>query len=244
MVLRILVLLVACATVAVHAETHGGALQLPVQAAKADPEALRRGDDAAWSSQTPAEIALNRTPPLFEGDAPDDGWRPVLRAAAATAGDRLLVRLAWTDSTESRLRPPQRYGDGGETHVYKQHSQDVQRFGDAACVMVPRRTGASPAFPSLMMGDADAPVDLWYWNVERGFEHLEAAGRGSTRPTGQALAGQARRTPDGWSVVFELPAPPPQTPVSFAVWDGGRGHRDGLKWFSVWYELSSSGVTP
>jgi DMSO reductase family type II enzyme heme b subunit len=244
MVLRgsLLVLLVAAA--AATAETRDGALQLQARSAPVDAEALGSGDDAAWRDVPQAAIDLNRTPPLFEGDPRDDGWRPPAQVALAGTADQLFVRLVWTDSSESRLRPPQRYPDGGEAHVYKQHSQDVQRFADAACVMVPRRTGASPAFPSLMMGDADAPVDLYFWSLERGFERLEAAGRGSTRPTGETFRGNARRTRDGWSVVFQLPALPPQTPVSFAIWDGGRGHRDGLKWFTVWHEVSFAGATP
>jgi DMSO reductase family type II enzyme heme b subunit len=247
MVLRssILALLVAGAVLpAARAETRGGAPQLPVQVTRLDQEVVRSGDDAAWKDLPSVEVQLSRTPPLFEGDPRDDGWRPTARVAMVETSDLLFVRLVWDDSTESRLRPPQRYPVGGEAHVYKQHTQDVQLFPDAACVMVPRQTGSRPAFPSLMMGDPDVPVDLYYWNLERGFEHLEAAGRGSTRSTGETFPGRARRTPQGWSVVFQLPVPPPQTPMSFAIWDGRRGHRDGLKWFSVWYEASFGGATP
>lgn len=223
------------------AATHNGALQVQAVVSKVDPESLRAGSDATWRAIPTSEIHLNRTPPLYEGDPLDDGSRVTAHVAIAESNDMLFVRLVWTDSTDSNLHPPQRWPDAGAQHIYKQHSEDIQRFADAACVMVPRQTGSRPAFPSLMMGEPDAPVDLYYWHQQRGFEHLQAAGRGTTQPTGETIPGHARRTTTGWTVVLQLPVPPLDTPMAVAVWDGARGHRDGLKFFSVWYEISFEG---
>jgi DMSO reductase family type II enzyme heme b subunit len=114
---------------------------------------------------------------------------------------------------------------------------DIERFADAACVMVPATDGERATYPALMMGDKDAPVSLYYWDAARGFERLRAAGRGSTEPTGESFPGAARRTAGGWEVVLELPAPAPRTPLAFAFWDGERQQRAGLKYFSTWYEV-------
>lgn len=203
-----------------------------------DPGVLLQGG-AAWRDIPSHDIHLNRTPPLYEGDPLDDGWRPTARVSLARAGQFVLVRLVWTDSTESRPTDPERVPDEGSAHIYKKHSLDIQRFADAACVMIPKATGPQAVYPAIMMGEKDAPVDLYYWHLVKGFQKLEAAGRSTTTRTGETFPGSARYTGQGWEVIFELPAFPPQTPLCFAVWDGNRGQRDGLKYFSTWYEVAS-----
>ena len=145
--------------------------------------------------------------------------------------------MRWTDPTDSSPRAAETIPDAGETADLHEHSMDIERFADAACVMVPQQGGRRPRLPSLMMGEAGQPVHLYYWNKGRGFERLEAAGRGTTTRTSELFPGTARRTAEGWEVVFQIPDPPAATPLSFAVWDGDRTHRDGLKYFSIWYEL-------
>jgi DMSO reductase family type II enzyme heme b subunit len=93
-----------------------------------------------------------------------------------------------------------------------------------------------------MMGEPGEPVDLYYWHHVKGFQHLQAAGRGTTGPTGETIPGKARRTANGWSVIFQLPVPVTATPFAFATWDGDKSHRDGLKYFSLWYEVSFEGA--
>jgi hypothetical protein len=213
-------------------------LRLAGFTAAADRQQLLEGGAAAWAGAVEQPVLLNRTPPLYEGDPADDGLRPTALVSVARLQHGTVVRLRWTDATDSRPDAPDRVPDGGDAHVYKQHSQDIERFADAACVMVPIRSSTSNPWPSLIMGEAGAPVDLFFWHLVRGFRRLQAAGRGSTQDTGQAFAGSARRTSEGWEVVFELPADGGTLPMAFAVWDGQREHRDGLKWFSPWYEVA------
>jgi DMSO reductase family type II enzyme heme b subunit len=217
--------------------TAAPAFELPVGRSAAATDALLGGNPGAWASAAERQIDLNRTPPLYEGDPVDDGVRPALRVAVTRSSEGMFVRMRWTDPTDSSPREAETIPDAGETEIYKKQSMDIERFADAACVMVPQAAGAQATLPSLMMGDAGRPVYLYYWNKGRGFERLEAAGRGTTTRTSQLFPGAARRTAEGWEVVFQIPDPPEATPLSFAVWDGDRTHRDGLKYFSVWYEL-------
>jgi hypothetical protein len=212
------------------------ALHLSVAATSLSVERLRDGG-AAWAALPEQTIHLNRTPPLYEGDALDDGYRPRAQVSLARSGDHLLVRLSWSDSTESRPAPAERVPDTGQAAVYKEHSLDIERFADAACVMVPKTTGEQKTYPALMMGEKNAPVDLYYWHLVKGFQRLEAAGRSTTTRTGETFPGSARYTGKGWEVVFELPALPALTPICLAVWDGDRMQRDGLKYYSLWYEV-------
>jgi DMSO reductase family type II enzyme heme b subunit len=222
---------------AAPAALRNGALQLPAGASNATAEELLAGDAAAWSGATEMAVALQRTPPLYEGDPVDDGARPAAAVAAAHAAGAFFLRLRWDDASRSEPLPPEKLPDAGDESIYKAHSRDISGFADAACVMVPKRTGEQAPFPSLMMGDVESPVDLYYWNLARGFERLEAKGRATTTRTGRPFPGAARRTVRGWEIVLQLPDLEARTPVSFAIWDGAAGHRDGLKYFTVWYEV-------
>jgi hypothetical protein len=215
-----------------------GAIRLPVTTAPGEARALL-DDETRWSRLAGTPLRLSRTPPLYEGDPLDDGHRPETLVTVVRAGDGLVVRLAWSDPTESRPEPPRSLPDAGEAPIYKEHSRDVERFADAACVMTTRGGGPADPYPSLMMGGPGAPVDLYYWHLVRGFEKLGAHGRSTTGRTGEPSSGSARRTAGGWEVRFLLPALPAGTPVAFAVWDGDSEHRDGLKYFSVWCEVGS-----
>ena len=50
------------------------------------------------------------------------------------------------------------------------------------------------------------------------------------------VQGTAVRDGDGWTVTLVVPKVSKGTPISFAVWDGARQQRDGLKFYSLWYE--------
>jgi hypothetical protein len=215
-----------------------GALALDVASTSRGPEEMLAADAAAWAAAPQTELFLQRTPPIYESDPLDDGYRPSAHAAAVRNGDRLWVRLRWTDPTDSEPLPPARLPDAGDPRIYREHSVDVERFADAACVMVPREPGMRGAYPALMMGDTGDPVNLFYWNRRRGFERMTAAGRATVPGSGPAFPGTARRLGDAWEVVFELPALPAGTPIAFAVWDGDRGQRSGLKYYSLWYEVA------
>jgi len=198
---------------------------------------LLSGDLTAWSVPS-AEIRLNRTPPLFETDPRDDGILPVARVQAQIADSSLYVRLVWTDSTVDSVPVTMRYPDAGDAAIYKKQSESIDRFPDAACVMIPKEANTSAALPSLMMGDQADQVWLYYWRNGRGFERLEAAGRGTTTSKGAGFQGNARFERGQWSVVFEVPIQGPVTPMAFAIWNGSQEQRDGLKFYSLWYEVS------
>jgi len=202
-------------------------------------KALLQPDHALWSKAPQIPLRLSRTPPLYAGGHnQDDGHRPsaTVRLVRLADGD-LVVRLAWTDPTEDISRRSRRIADVGAPRIYSKHPHSVADFADAAAVMIPRKRGPHASYPSLMMGHKGAPVDLYFWRAGLGFQKLAAAGRGTTTHKRRLrLSGAARRTSEGWVVVLPVGKVPAKTPVSFAIWDGKRRHRDGLKYFTVWYE--------
>ena len=87
------------------------------------------------------------------------------------------------------------------------------------------------------MGDAEHPVEVYYWNATRGAMLMQAQGRGTTRRTGQDFPANSTYQSGQWHVIFELPDLPAGTTVAFAVWNGSQKDRDGRKYFSVWQVL-------
>lgn len=232
-------LLSALCCASTWAKPDAAALVLPVRMmAQADAAALLEPASPAWGAAKSTRLHLNRTPPLYEGDAPDDGFRPevsvrVLRLADGSA----VVRAQWTDLTANLAGEGARFPDAGEAHIYKKHSMGVGTFPDAFCAMVPVKRGPHAAYPSMMMGEAKQPVDLYFWKAGEGFQLLGAHGRASTAKTGTPLAGKMVREGNEWAVTMALPNMAPGTPVCFAVWDGAKAQRDGIKYYSLWYEV-------
>ena len=121
-------------------------------------------------------------------------------------------------------------------------------FSDAVVIQIPSemRTGARK--PYFVFGDAQNPVDLWFFDLARP-DPLQFTGRGSgviaPNDTGD-LTGVATYDQGEWSVIFKRPlratsgasfAPGAFMPVAFSVWDGftrERGNRRGL---TLWYSL-------
>jgi len=87
------------------------------------------------------------------------------------------------------------------------------------------------------MGDAEHPVDIYYWNAARGAMVMRAEGRSTTRRTGQSFSANGRYQQGSWTVTMELPDLPNDTTVAFAIWNGSQKDRDGRKYFSVWQVL-------
>jgi DMSO reductase family type II enzyme heme b subunit len=90
-----------------------------------------------------------------------------------------------------------------------------------------------------MMGEKDGPVRLFYWNASHGAEQLIGTGRATPKPTGESLPHRAGHADGKWTLTLELPDRPNGCPLAFAVWDGRLGDRDGTKWFSIWYTLTT-----
>lgn len=210
-------------------------LTLSIVTATAGVESLRAGEADAWSMPA-APVHLNRTPPLYETDPRDDGSRPIAMVQLQKRDTVLYVRLEWTDSTADAPPSASTYADAGEAHIYKAHTGEIGAFSDAACVMIPAGESASGPLPSLVMGENAQPVLLYYWRNGVGFSEMTASGRGTTQSTGRTFPGNARYENNRWRVVFEVPVHAASTPLAFAIWDGNREHRDGLKFYSLWYD--------
>lgn len=205
--------------------------------AGATAKALLAPDHALWNRAPQVPLRLSRTPPLYAGGPYDDGHRPTASAQLIRLpGGEALLKLQWSDPTEDLGGLTKRIPDAGEPKIYKPHPVTVSGFADGAAVMIPRRRGPHVTYPSLVMGQKSAPTDLFFWQAGQGFQRLAAAGRGTTTKRPEPVPGAAQRTGDGYVVTFDLGPLPPKTPVSFALFDGHRGHRDGIKYFTVWYE--------
>jgi hypothetical protein len=200
------------------------------------PNRLVEGANRAWAKARPTALLLKRTPRVYQTEPVVARAIPACEVRALRAGGRLYLRLQWDDPTRNAPRPPPRR-TGGVKHLRKRPTGHTASFPDAAAVMVPEKW-SGPAFPSLLMGDKKSPVHLYYWNASRGAEVLAASGRATPQPTGKRFPHRARHDGAHWTLTLALPAPPAGYPLAFAVWDGGAGDRDGLKFFSVWYVLT------
>jgi hypothetical protein len=216
-----------------------GALVLPVQSiAQTDAASVLEPAATAWKSAKAIPLHLNLTPPLYAGDATDDGFRPKVSVQLLRLDDgSVVVRAQWTDASANLAGDGTTFPDGGEAHIYKKHSVGVGTFPDAFCAMVPVKRGPHATYPSMMMGEKQQPVDLCFWKAGTGFQLLGAHGRASTAKTKTPLAGKAVREGGQWKVTMVLHNLTSGTPVCFAVWDGAREQRDGIKYFSLWYEV-------
>jgi mono/diheme cytochrome c family protein len=121
-------------------------------------------------------------------------------------------------------------------------------FSDAVAIQIPTQAPTGALKPYFIFGDAQNPVDLWFFDLARP-EPFQYTGRGSAdvaaNDTGD-LTGVASYDQGEWSAIFKRPlrpsagapfAPGQFMPVSFSVWDGfsrERGNRRGL---TVWYSL-------
>jgi mono/diheme cytochrome c family protein len=124
----------------------------------------------------------------------------------------------------------------------------ASEFSDAVAIQVPSQAVTGARKPYFIFGDAQSPVDLWFFDLARP-DPIQFAGRGSAdvalNDTGE-LTGAASYDQGEWSVIFKRPllstsgapfSPGQFMPMAFSVWDGfsrERGNRRGL---TVWYSL-------
>jgi Ethylbenzene dehydrogenase len=222
-----------------HAQTAvrpGGGQSLPVAVSTTDTESLIEGT-AAWSQIAVKHVAMNRTPPLYDTDEPAGLEVPTIDVRLVRTGGKLLVHLTWRDATEDVATLTPAPNTPPETRFRKVQTEAEDRFFDAAAVMFPEQVGAGAIAPSLQMGDADHPVEIYYWNAARGAMRMQAQGRGTTRRTGEIFPVRSLYQNGQWDVTMELPDLPTGTTLAFAVWNGSQKDRDGRKYFSVWQVL-------
>ena len=134
-------------------------------------------------------------------------------------------------------------------------------FSDAVSIQIPSQVATGARKPYFIFGDAQNPVDLWFFDLARS-EPFQFTGRGSAdvtpNDTGD-LTGVATYDQGEWSAIFTRPlratsgapfAPGEFMPVAFSVWDGlsrERGNRRGLTaWYSLYLEpeVVASAVGP
>jgi hypothetical protein len=210
---------------------------LSVAAPSANADNLLNGGPAAWNQIAVKHVALNRTPPLYDTDEPATLEISIVDVRLARVSKNLLVQLSWHDPTHDAITLAEVPNTPPETRFRKVQTEADDRFFDAAAVMFPARADAGAITPSLQMGDAEHPVEIYYWNATRGAMVMQAQGRGTTRRTGQNFPANSTYQNGQWSVIFELPDLPAGTTVAFAVWNGSQKDRDGRKYFSVWQVL-------
>ncbi len=191
----------------------------------------------AWQSTPVQRIALNRTPPLYDTEPPASLEISFVEVRTLRTANKLFVHLSWRDASADYADLPAVPDTPPEQRFLKEHTLGPERFFDAAAVMFPKDAPGGVVSPSLQMGDAQDPVLIYYWNAARGAMRMEAAGRGTTRRTGESFSARAVYVSGAWQVVMELPALPPATPIAFAIWNGSQLDRDGRKYFSVWHWL-------
>lgn len=208
-----------------------------VAASSTSADALLNGGPAAWSQIAVKRVALNRTPPLYDTDEPATLEISSVDVRAARAGGKLLVHLSWRDPTRDATALAEVPNPPPETRFRKIQTEADDRFFDAAAIMVPSGSVSGAIAPSLQMGDAEHPVEIYYWNATRGAMVMQAQGRGTTRRTGQDFPANSTHHNGQWNVIFALPDLPTGTTVAFAVWNGSQKDRDGRKYFSVWQVL-------
>lgn len=213
----------------------GQSLSVAVSSLSAD--SLLNGGSATWNRIAVKRVALNRTPPLYDTDEHATLEIQSVDARAARSGGKLLVQLSWRDPTRDAIALAEIPNSPPETRFRKVQTEADDRFFDAAAIMFPAKADSGAISPSLQMGDAEHPVEIYYWNATRGAMLMQAQGRGTTRRTGQDFPANSTYQNGQWNVIFELPDLPAGTTVAFAVWNGTQKDRDGRKYFSVWQVL-------
>ncbi|MGH7482669.1 MAG: hypothetical protein ACRELV_10985, partial [Longimicrobiales bacterium] len=134
---------------------------------------------------------------------------------------------------------------------------------DRFTVQFPTRAPEGMELPYFLLGDEDAPVNLWEWRSEPGGVR-ETIGRGlhDQQPldaAAQSVTGAAVFDQGAWHLVLRRPLVPPDTtrqmtfiaatpiPVAFFAWDGDNGEVQSpgsiSSWVYLWLdEPASAGV--
>jgi hypothetical protein len=200
-------------------------------------EALLDPMSAEWSKITSQRIALNRTPRLYDTEAPSELELAFVDVRLARTEGKLVVQMIWRDPTQDTAEIAKLPSAPTEGRPQKELTEATDRFFDSAAVMHPVRLRDNDVWPSLQMGDAGDPVTIYYWNAARGAACMQAEGRGTTKRTGESFPAQALYRDGSWHVTMELQDVPTGMPLAFAIWNGSQQDRDGRKYFTTWLKL-------
>lgn len=201
-------------------------------------------DDIIWDRIPMYRIGLLAAPPMH----PSTQLRYNPQASGhvyfqlARTSDRFYVRMRWPDTTQNT-------------------GNSVNTFADGAAIQF----ALDGPDTNFMMGTGpDKPVNIWYWRAGRhDIENLAAGGFGSTTTLpDQWVTGKATYHSDEpghnqyWHLVMsrelevegehQINLQTGVVPLSFALWQGEDGHRDGNKvinmgWIMVNVEPESEG---
>lgn len=177
-------------------------------------------------------------------------------------GDQLALRLAWHDPSRS---PDSTWTQWQAAVLAAMEPKEGDSVGmdprpDAIAVQFPRRVPEGMERPYFLMGDARAPVYLWYWRSapEAPVEAL-ARGLGNVEPlAGEASALTASATFENgeWRLVLRRRLATADTvnrlqfpvgtavPIAFFAWDGDNGEEGERGAISTWYYLYLDSSTP
>jgi mono/diheme cytochrome c family protein len=177
-------------------------------------------------------------------------WHDMMADKTATNGPSLPV-----PPEEEEVKPPAAPATDAAQDPFADAAGTVavppSEFSDAVSIQIPSQVPSGARKPYFIFGDAQNPVDLWFFDLARP-EPLQFTGRGSAdvapNDTGE-LTGVANYDQGEWSVIFKRPlraasgaafSPGEFMPVAFSVWDGfsrERGNRRGLtSWYSIYVE--------
>jgi mono/diheme cytochrome c family protein len=176
-------------------------------------------------------------------------WHDMRADKTGTAGLTLPVTIA--DEVDKPAAAPA--ADAAADPFAEQTTAEAppSEFNDAVAIQVPSSVPTGARKPYFIFGDAQGPVDLWFFDLGRE-DPLQFTGRGSAdiaaNDTGD-VTGTASYDQGEWSVIFKRPlrpsagaefAPGGFLPIAFSVWDGfsrERGNRRALtSWYSVYVE--------
>jgi hypothetical protein len=192
---------------------------------------------AEWSKITSQRIALNRTPRLYDMEAPSELELAFVDIRLARTEGKLVVQMIWRDPTQDNAEIAKLPSAPTEGRPHKELTEATDRFFDSAAVMHPVRLPENNVWPSLQMGDAGDPVTIYFWNAARGATRMQGEGRGTTKRTGESFPAQALYGNGSWHVTMELHDVPVGMPLAFAIWNGSQQDRDGRKYFTTWLKL-------
>jgi mono/diheme cytochrome c family protein len=126
----------------------------------------------------------------------------------------------------------------------------ASEFADAVAVQIPSQVPTSARKPYFLFGDAQSPVDLWFFDLSQSAPvQFTAKGSGDVAPGDKdaaALSGVASYDQGEWSAVFKRPlrassgapfTPGDFLPIAFSVWDGSSRERGNKRGLTVWYSL-------
>ncbi len=212
-------------------------LSLRVSTAAGKAETFRDPQAAAWGKFPVQRAALNRTPRLYDTEAPSDPEIPFVDIRLVRADGKLLVQMVWRDPTRDSAQIANLPVAPTEGRPQKELTEATDRFFDAAAVMHPAQLPPNGVWPSLQMGESGIPVRIYFWNAARGAVLVEAEGRGTTRRTNETFPAQAAYKEGAWHLTMELPDKPSGMPLAFAIWNGSQQDRDGRKYFTTWLRL-------